>query len=177
MSTLSPNYFQHVKLSAVALLKLVMHACAGGRHEIQGVLLGKTEPHTFYVLDTIALPGLGTETRVNPIAEAYAYQYNYIETGRKVFLISSSIVQYFHFFSSVAAWMLMVGIIHILDLVVGCLVLMLHRKRLGNNWIPFLQLSSIPYRLFLQEEFKSDHSEHIPTIINLRSKLNIRLFP
>ena len=83
--TVSPNYFQNVKLSAVALLKLVMHACAGGRHEIQGVLLGKTEPHTFYVLDTISLPGLGTETRVNPIAEAAEYQWQYMNTADQVF--------------------------------------------------------------------------------------------
>ena len=73
----SPNYFTNVKVSAVALLKLVMHACAGGREEVIGILQGKTEPHTFYILDAFALPVKGTETRVNPGNAAIEYQYQY----------------------------------------------------------------------------------------------------
>ncbi len=37
----SPHYFKEVKISALALLKMVMHARSGGNLEIMGLLQGK----------------------------------------------------------------------------------------------------------------------------------------
>lgn len=79
-----PKYFQNVKISAVALLKLVMHACSGGRYEVMGALQGKTEPNTFYVLDAYALPVEGTETRVNADDSAHAFHFQYADVGEQL---------------------------------------------------------------------------------------------
>ena len=37
----SPHYFKSIKISALALLKMVMHARSGGNLEVMGLLLGK----------------------------------------------------------------------------------------------------------------------------------------
>ena len=60
-----PNYFKDVKVSALALLKMVIHARSGGNLEIMGLLLGKVDGQTMIVMDSFALPVEGTETRVN----------------------------------------------------------------------------------------------------------------
>jgi len=39
---ISPKYFEEVKISAVALIKMVSHAVSGGKEEIMGVMQGKT---------------------------------------------------------------------------------------------------------------------------------------
>jgi len=82
-----PVYFKHVKMSAVALLKMVMHACAGGTQEIMGLMLGKVVGDTIVVLDSFSLPVVGTETRVNAGSEADGYMIDYTEMnsllGRK----------------------------------------------------------------------------------------------
>uniref|UniRef100_A0A914QSJ5 MPN domain-containing protein n=1 Tax=Panagrolaimus davidi TaxID=227884 RepID=A0A914QSJ5_9BILA len=51
-----PNYFDKVKVSTLALLKMVTHARSGGDLEIMGMLQGRVEAHTFYVVDVFALP-------------------------------------------------------------------------------------------------------------------------
>jgi len=76
-----PEYFKHVKISAVALLKMVMHACAGGTLEIMGMMLGRVVGDTIVVLDSYSLPVVGTETRVNPGAEADAFMVAYDSTN------------------------------------------------------------------------------------------------
>ena len=73
-----PDYFNHVKISAVALIKMVMHAKSGvgrpnGDVEIMGVLQGYPLGRTMYVMDVVPLPVEGTETRVNAGAEADEY--------------------------------------------------------------------------------------------------------
>jgi len=85
-----PVYFKHVKMSAVALLKMVMHACAGGTHEIMGMMLGKIQGDTIIVLDSYSLPVEGTETRVNPGAEADAYMIQYIESNSQLGRLEST---------------------------------------------------------------------------------------
>ena len=57
-----PRYFKHVKISALALLKMAMHARSGGQIEVMGILQGKLEDNTFVVLDAFALPVEGTES-------------------------------------------------------------------------------------------------------------------
>ncbi|XP_064389049.1 COP9 signalosome complex subunit 5-like isoform X3 [Halichondria panicea] len=79
-----PHYFKEIKISALALLKMVMHARSGGRLEIMGLMLGKIDGTTMVVMDAFALPVEGTETRVNAQAAAYEYMSTYIESAKKV---------------------------------------------------------------------------------------------
>lgn len=41
MCFFSPHFFKDIKISALALLKMVMHARSGGTLEVMGLLLGK----------------------------------------------------------------------------------------------------------------------------------------
>ena len=76
------NYFKNVRISAVALLKMVMHARSGGSIEIMGLMQGKIMGDTFIVTDAFRLPVEGTETRVNAGAQADEYQVNYLSLSR-----------------------------------------------------------------------------------------------
>ena len=76
--TKDPKYFKHVRISALALVKMVMHARSGGSLEVMGLMQGKIDPEdprgpTLIVMDAFALPVEGTETRVNAQADAYEY--------------------------------------------------------------------------------------------------------
>ena len=72
-----PHHFKHVRISAIALVKMVTHARSGGQYEIMGLMQGKIEDETFVVMDAFALPVLGTETRVNAGAEGDEYSVQY----------------------------------------------------------------------------------------------------
>ncbi|MCJ1411243.1 COP9 signalosome catalytic subunit rri1 [Ptychographa xylographoides] len=78
----NPHYFKHVRISAVALLKMVMHARSGGNLEIMGLMQGKIAGDTFIVSDTFRLPVEGTETRVNASDEANEYVVQYLQSCR-----------------------------------------------------------------------------------------------
>jgi COP9 signalosome complex subunit 5 len=82
--TCSPHFFKDIKISALALLKMVMHARSGGTLEVMGLLLGKVAANTMIVMDSFALPVEGTETRVNAQAQAYEYMTAYIEAAKQV---------------------------------------------------------------------------------------------
>ena len=71
-----------MRISALALLKMAMHAKSGGNLEIMGMLQGKVVGDTFVVLDAFALPVEGTETRVNAQAEAYEYIIDFAESNK-----------------------------------------------------------------------------------------------
>lgn len=75
-----PGFFKKVRISALALLKMAMHAKSGGNLEVMGVMQGKIQGNEFIVVDTFALPVEGTETRVNAGAEAYEYMVDFLET-------------------------------------------------------------------------------------------------
>lgn len=79
-----PHYFKEVKISALALLKMVMHARRGGNLEIMGVIQGKVDAHTIIIMDSFALPVEGTETRVNAQSQAYEYMSIYSENCEPV---------------------------------------------------------------------------------------------
>ena len=68
-----PHYFTHIHISAVALLKMVMHARSGGEIEIMGLMQGYVLDKTFVVTDAFRLPVEGTETRVNAQESANEY--------------------------------------------------------------------------------------------------------
>ena len=76
-----------MKISALALLKMVMHARSGGQLEIMGLVQGKVDANRLIVMDSFALPVEGTETRVNAQAAAYEYMSIYTDScepvGRK----------------------------------------------------------------------------------------------
>ncbi|KAF9428368.1 COP9 signalosome complex subunit 5 [Podila epigama] len=79
-----PHYFTHVKISAVALIKMVMHARSGGNIEVMGMMQGKIHGNTIIIMDAFALPVEGTETRVNAQVEGYEYMVQYMENIKKV---------------------------------------------------------------------------------------------
>lgn len=78
----NPSYFQNVRISAVALLKMVMHARSGGSLEVMGLMQGKISGDTFIVTDAFRLPVEGTETRVNAQDEANEYMVSYLQACR-----------------------------------------------------------------------------------------------
>ena len=80
----SHHYFKYRKISALALLKMVMHARSGGNLEVMGLMLGKVDGETMIIMDSFALPVEGTETRVNAQAAAYEYMAAYIENAKQV---------------------------------------------------------------------------------------------
>ena len=82
--TSSPNHFKKVKISALALLKMVMHARSGGNIEVMGMMQGKVEGDTIIVMDAFALPVEGTETRVNASQQGYEYMVNYTSLSNQV---------------------------------------------------------------------------------------------
>lgn len=82
--TNDPQYFKNVKMSALALLKMVMHARKGGNIEVMGLMQGKFEEGTFVVMDAFPLPVAGTETRVSAQEEAYPYMISYMDLIQKV---------------------------------------------------------------------------------------------
>jgi hypothetical protein len=71
-----------VHISALALLKMAMHAKSGGNIEVMGMLQGKVVGQAFIVVDAFALPVEGTETRVNAQTEAYEYMVDFAETTK-----------------------------------------------------------------------------------------------
>lgn len=79
-----PHHFKKVRISAVALIKMVMHARSGGQYEIMGLMQGKLDGDTFVVMDAFALPVVGTETRVNAANEANEFMIQYIESSPAV---------------------------------------------------------------------------------------------
>jgi len=82
--TKDPHHFKKVKISAIALLKIVMHARSGGQIEVMGLMMGKIEGDTMIVMDSFALPVEGTETRVNAQTEGYEYMVDYLTLIRQV---------------------------------------------------------------------------------------------
>jgi len=75
----SPHYFKSCKISAVALIKMVMHARSGVPYEIMGMMQGKVVGTSLVILDSFALPVQGTETRVNAGAEATEYMVSFYQ--------------------------------------------------------------------------------------------------
>lgn len=55
-SSSSPHYFKRVKISSVALIKMVLHARSGVPYEVMGLMQGKLEGDTMIIMDAFALP-------------------------------------------------------------------------------------------------------------------------
>lgn len=92
--TKDPHYFKSCKISAVALIKMVIHARSGVPHEIMGLMQGKVVGNSIVVMDSFALPVQGTETRVNAQAEANEYMVEYLEDSKKAGRLENAIGWY-----------------------------------------------------------------------------------
>lgn len=99
-----PNFFRRVKISALALLKMVVHARSGGTIEVMGLMQGKIDGDTFVVMDAFALPVEGTETRVNAQADAYEYMVDYSQTNKRVGRLEN-VVGWYHSHPGYGCWL------------------------------------------------------------------------
>ncbi|TIC45699.1 hypothetical protein E3Q08_01034 [Wallemia mellicola] len=79
-----PHYFKRVKISTVALIKMVLHARSGVPYEVMGLMQGKLEGDTMIIMDAFALPVQGTETRVNASSEANEFMVNWLNVSKSV---------------------------------------------------------------------------------------------
>jgi COP9 signalosome complex subunit 5 len=99
-----PHYFKEVRISAVALLKMVMHARSGGSLEVMGLMQGKIMDHAFIVTDAFRLPVEGTETRVNAQDEANEYMVSYLQSSRDVRQLENA-VGWYHSHPGYGCWL------------------------------------------------------------------------
>ena len=102
--TKDPHYFKNCKVSALALLKMVMHARSGGNLEVMGLMLGKVDGENMLVMDAFALPVEGTETRVNAQAAAYEYMAAYIDTAKDVGRLEN-VIGWYHSHPGYGCWL------------------------------------------------------------------------
>ncbi|KAI8869820.1 Mov34-domain-containing protein [Ramicandelaber brevisporus] len=79
-----PRFFTHVKLSVIALMKMMTHAKSGGTLEVMGIMLGKIQGSTLVIMDAAPLPVEGTETRVNAGQDGYEYMVDFFKLKDKV---------------------------------------------------------------------------------------------
>ncbi|KAM0939128.1 putative proteasome endopeptidase complex [Dioscorea sansibarensis] len=99
-----PNYFKRVRISALALLKMVVHARSGGTIEVMGLMQGKTDGDAIVVMDAFALPVEGTETRVNAQADAYEYMVDYSQTNKQAGRLEN-VVGWYHSHPGYGCWL------------------------------------------------------------------------
>lgn len=99
-----PHYFKYIRISAVALLKMVMHARTGGSLEVMGLMQGYILPETFVVTDAFRLPVEGTETRVNAQDEANEYMVSYLQSCRDAGRMENA-VGWYHSHPGYGCWL------------------------------------------------------------------------
>ena len=96
--------FKTVKISALALVKMVSHAQSGGDIEVMGLMQGKVRDGEFIVLDSFPLPVEGTETRVNAGAAAEEFMIRYTETSEHL-LSDDYVVGWYHSHPGYGCWL------------------------------------------------------------------------
>lgn len=99
-----PKYFTKVLISSLALVKMTVHAKAGGSIEVMGMLTGKVVNNSLVVMDVYSLPVEGTETRVNAQNEAYEYMVQYLELLKSVGR-EEHIVGWYHSHPGYGCWL------------------------------------------------------------------------
>ncbi|KAH7921832.1 Mov34-domain-containing protein [Leucogyrophana mollusca] len=99
-----PHYFKSCKISAVALIKMVIHARSGVPHEIMGLMQGKVMGSTLVIMDSFALPVQGTETRVNAANEANEYMVTYIQESEKAKRLEN-VIGWYHSHPGYGCWL------------------------------------------------------------------------
>eukprot|EP01098_Paradermamoeba_levis_P013561 TRINITY_DN620_c0_g1_i1.p1 TRINITY_DN620_c0_g1~~TRINITY_DN620_c0_g1_i1.p1 ORF type:complete len:382 (-),score=108.38 TRINITY_DN620_c0_g1_i1:9-1097(-) len=81
------KYFKKAQISALAMVKMIMHAREGGNLEVLGLLQGKIDGDTMVVVDSFALPlpdGIQLETQVMAGEKSEAWMFDYVDTQRRV---------------------------------------------------------------------------------------------
>lgn len=94
-----------MRVSAVALIKMVMHARSGGSIEIMGLMQGYTDGDTVVVTDAFGLPVEGTETRVNAQDDANEYMIQYLELSRNQGARQENVVGWYHSHPGYGCWL------------------------------------------------------------------------
>lgn len=100
-----PHHFKHVRVSAVALVKMVMHARSGGSIEVMGLMQGYTDGDTIVVTDAFGLPVEGTETRVNAQDDANEYMIQYLQLSRDQGSREENVVGWYHSHPGYGCWL------------------------------------------------------------------------
>lgn len=106
-----PHYFKNVRISSVALLKLVLHARSGCAaipgtapdYEVMGLLLGKIEKNTIIVTDAFGVVQ-GNEIRVNAGAGDFEYMVQYTTTVEQVGK-TEPVVGWYHSHPGYGCWL------------------------------------------------------------------------
>lgn len=99
-----PHHFKNVRISAVALLKMVMHARSGGSIEVMGLMSGSVHGDTFVVTDAFRLPVEGTETRVNAQDDANEYMVAFTTRQREQGKMEN-VVGWYHSHPGYGCWL------------------------------------------------------------------------
>ncbi|KAG7750762.1 hypothetical protein KL911_004641 [Ogataea haglerorum] len=100
-----PHFFHTVHISSLALMKMSLHARSGGSIEIMGMMTGKIFDGNIVVLDSYPLPVQGTESRVNPLNEAYEFMLQFLEQQKKQCNRSENIVGWYHSHPGFGCWL------------------------------------------------------------------------
>jgi len=106
-----PHYFKHVKISGIALLKMLIHARDGlslipGKDqdlEVMGLLLGKIEGTTIVVMDCFGVLK-GSEVRVSAGNEDYEYMIQYTTAVERVGKIEA-VIGWYHSHPGFGCWL------------------------------------------------------------------------
>lgn len=99
-----PHWFKDVHISAVALIKMAMHARSGGSIEVMGSMQGKIADRAFIVIDVFPLPVEGTETRVNAGQEGNEFLVQYSTKCPEVARLEN-IVGWYHSHPGYGCWL------------------------------------------------------------------------
>lgn len=100
----SPDYFTSCKISAMALVKMVIHARSGVPYEIMGLMRGKIVGRSLVILDSFALPVQGTETRVNAGDQATEYMVQFLEDSKQAGMMEN-VVGWYHSHPGYGCWL------------------------------------------------------------------------
>ncbi|TDL24536.1 Mov34-domain-containing protein [Rickenella mellea] len=99
-----PHYFKSCKISAVALIKMVIHARSGVPWEIMGLMQGKVIDRSLVIMDSFALPVQGTETRVNAAEAANEFMVEY-KTGSEKVARMENVIGWYHSHPGYGCWL------------------------------------------------------------------------
>eukprot|EP00127_Corallochytrium_limacisporum_P005904 Clim_evm49s214 gene=Clim_evmTU49s214 len=99
-----PHHFKKVKISSVALVKMVTHAKSGGDIEVMGIMQGKVTGDTMVVMDAFPIPVEGTETRVNAHDEGYEFMVGYMDLIKRVNR-PESMIGWYHSHPGYGCWL------------------------------------------------------------------------
>eukprot|EP01097_Dermamoeba_algensis_P010457 TRINITY_DN777_c0_g1_i2.p1 TRINITY_DN777_c0_g1~~TRINITY_DN777_c0_g1_i2.p1 ORF type:complete len:268 (-),score=46.16 TRINITY_DN777_c0_g1_i2:308-1111(-) len=98
------HFYKHTQISALALVKMVMHARQGGNLEVMGCLQGKVDGDTIIVMDSFALPVEAVETRVNAAENAGPWMVQYLELQKQVGR-EENVIGWYHSHPGFGCWL------------------------------------------------------------------------